>query len=197
MVKKSTVELTAKQLRYVKKTTHQWGRFGGKGYNLLGSIKIKLWSNGKRSCGLSPDLLCSRVMEASGQEEWQMKWWTHRALCLPYMPVGAVCYDLGCFSWYTEWPGFSINWFFPSLMARAYFKMTVPQFIGLKLFLGSVTRHFIPWIGYHSGQIWTPLTSIWDVLEKTLHSSPTLPSSIQSLMVIKMVLKNEFSSGQK
>ncbi len=38
-----------------------------KGFNLLGSIKIGLWSNGRRSCGLmSPDLPCFRVMGTSG-----------------------------------------------------------------------------------------------------------------------------------
>jgi len=40
---------------------------GKKGFNLIGSMKIGPWSNMRRSCGLrSPDLLCSRVMGASG-----------------------------------------------------------------------------------------------------------------------------------
>ena len=38
-----------------------------KSFSLLRSIKIGLWSNGRRSCGLmSPDLLCFRLMGALG-----------------------------------------------------------------------------------------------------------------------------------
>ncbi len=85
------------------------------------------------------------------------------------------CYDLGMLqlvrsrfsnvmcpknevSWlpeYTEWPGYSISGF-----SRAYSKMTMPGFIGLKLWKsgsGSMRHHFHTWIGHHRVQTLTPL----------------------------------------
>ena len=57
---KRTHWIGAKQLFSLKKTTDQ------RGFNLLGSIKIGLWSDEKGSCSLmSPDLACYRVMGAS------------------------------------------------------------------------------------------------------------------------------------
>ncbi len=90
------------------------------------------------------------------------------------------CYDLGLLqlvkhrfsnimcpknevSWlpeYTEWPGYLINGFFLPLMARAYSKMTMQGFIGLKLWKsgsGSMRHHFHAWIGHHRVQTLTPL----------------------------------------
>ena len=105
-----------------------------KGFNLLGSIKIGLLSNGRRSCGLmSPDLPCSRVMLHQGKKRGR---WSDA----PIMPsvyctsLWGQCYDLGwlqlvrsnfsniqCLknevSWppeYTEWPRSSTNGFFLS-----------------------------------------------------------------------------------
>ena len=94
------------------------------------------------------------------------------------------CYDLGWLqlvrssfsnimcpknevSWlpeYTEWPGYSINGFFSSLMARAYSKMTMPGFIGLKLWKsgsGSMRHHFHTWMGHHRVQTLTSLRIFW------------------------------------
>ena len=46
---------------------------GEKGFSLLGSTKIGLRSNGERSCGLvGPDIACSRVTSASGEEKQQI-----------------------------------------------------------------------------------------------------------------------------
>ena len=103
-----------------------------KGFSLPGSIKIGLWSNGRRSCGLmSPDLPCSRVMLHQGKKRGR---WSDA----PIMPSACCtslwgqCYDVGLLqlvrsrfssimcpkneaSWlpeYTEWPGFYIIGFF-------------------------------------------------------------------------------------
>lgn len=58
--KKSSPGIRTKQLCSLKKTTYNWGK---KGFSLVGSIKIVLWSDGKGSYGLmSPDLPCSSVM---------------------------------------------------------------------------------------------------------------------------------------
>ena len=50
--------------------------------------------------------------------------------------------------------------FFSSLMAWAYSKMTMPGFIGAKLWKngsGSMRDHFHTWIGHHRVQTLTPL----------------------------------------
>lgn len=105
----------------------------------------------------------------------------HPSCLVPTLQAsGGQCYDLGLMqlvssrfsnimcpknevSWlpeYTEWPGYSINGFFSSLMAWAYSKMTMPGFIGPKLWKsgsGSMRDHFHTWIGHHRVQTLTPL----------------------------------------
>ena len=106
-----------------------WNR--KKGFNLLGSIKIGLWSNGRRSCGLmSPDLPCSTVM--------------HEVMHTSCTSLLGKCYDVGSATLCAQrmrsadylnilMISFSINGFFSSLMAQAYSKMTILRFIWLKM----------------------------------------------------------------
>ncbi len=74
------------------------------------------------------------------------------------------------------------QWIFP-LMARAYFKMTIPGFIGLKLGKsgsGSMRHHLHTWIGHHrvQSQTLTPLR-IFGMCWRRLCAAVT--SSIQDL----------------
>ena len=90
--------------------------------------------------------------------------------------------EVGSLTEYTEWPGYSLNYFFSSLIAWAYSRMTMPGLIGLKLWnSGSGRHHFHTWIGHHRVYTLNPTENLWDVLAKTLLSGPTLPSSLKEL----------------
>ncbi len=64
------------------------------------------------------------------------------------------------------------QWIYSSLMARAYSKTTMPEFIRLKLGKsgsGSMRHHFHTWIGHQCPESdLNPIENLWDVLEKTL-----------------------------
>lgn len=80
-------------------------------------------------------------------------------------------------TWMTSW-----FHFFP-LMERAYFRITMTGLIRLKLWKsgsGSMRHHlYTDWTS--QGSVHNPIGNLWDILEKTLNSSLTLPSSIQDL----------------
>ena len=122
-----------------------------------------------------------------------MKWCTHHAVLWSgwVATVGQVYVQQHYVP--KEW-GQLTNWInrmtrlfhqciFSSLMARAYSKMTMLGFLGLKMWKRCMRPHFHTWIGHHRLQ--TPdlnlIENLWDVLEKALRSCLTLPSSIQNL----------------
>ena len=87
----------------------------------------------------------------------------------------------------------SMDFFFPD---GAHSKMTMPGFIGLKLWKsgsGSMRHHFHTWIGHHRVQTWTPLR-IFGMCCRRL-CGPTLPSSGRVGPLV--MVKNECNTGWK
>ena len=151
---------------------------------------------------MSPDLPCSRVMLHQGKKR-------DRRSDAPIMPsaystsLWGQCYDLRLLqlvrssfsnimcpknevSWlheYTEWPGYSINGFFPPWWHRH-----IPRW-QCQYSPGSNCERVVQWawdIILTHGLATTesrpdPIENLWDVLEKALRSGPTLLSSIQDL----------------
>ena len=177
---------------------------GKKSFNLLGSIKIGLWSNGRRSCGLlSPNVLCSRVMAHQGKKRGR---WSDAPI-MPsayYARLLGQCYDLGLLqlvrsrfsnimcpkkevSWlpeYTEWPGYSINGFF-----LPWWHGHIPRWQCQDI-SGSNCERVVQgaWdIIFTHGLVTTVSRPEphWEscvvVLERALRSGPTLPPSMQDL----------------
>ena len=204
IVKKSTVELTAmlnSECTSISTCT-MWRELKGlnscvalkkhlserlirkKGFNLLGSIKIELgqwrkvmWSDVSRFT-----LFQSIRVKREADEVTQL---------LHPVPTIQACRGsvmiwvcnvpkiLGQLTTWIYWmTRFLHEWNFPFLMARAYSKMTMPGFTGLKLWKsgsGSMRylRHYHTWIN--------PIDNLWDALEKMLRGGLTLQSSIENL----------------
>ena len=69
-------------------------------FNLLGSIKTGLWSNGKRSCGLiKSDLPYSKAMGVSGREGKCMKGCTLSCIVPTVQTSGGSVMIWGCINW--------------------------------------------------------------------------------------------------
>lgn len=157
-----------------------------KGLHFIGSIKIGLLSKLIQLCGLmSPDLH-SRVMGTCWSDTPIMPSTVY--LGMLELVKSRFCNIMHTKMRSADYLKILNNQVIPSadffsfLVAQAYSKITIHEFIGLKFWKScSVTRRpFHTWIGHQSPEL-HPIENLWDMLEKTSCSGPALSSLIQDL----------------
>lgn len=133
-------------------------------FRVLRSIKIGLWSDRKRSCGLmSIDLPYATAMRASGKEGKHVKQYTLVAQC----SLWTQCYDK-CWSGQAQQHYAAIKWSQLTTWILGW------QTRMWKSGSGSMRSHFHTWIGHQSPK----LNSILSFLCAGKRSDLTVPSTI-------------------